>query len=494
MRILLVHPPAMDIYGAFKPAAKLAAQPQMPLGILYIGAALEQAGHQVTILDGDVDHMGPSEVTDYVGKWVPDVVGVSATTPGYAMANRILDHVKEKHPDTITILGGFHVTALPQETMAEGTADFGVYGAGEQTIVELVAALEGGSDVGSIAGILFRQDGVPGGQVRMNPPRPQLQDLDELPFPARHLLRYGKYVWSVPGKKLVPVTTIMTQRGCPYQCVFCGVQTMFPRVHYRQIEHVVDELEHIVAELGIRHVQFSDDTLTLKADKTVALCEEIRRRKLDITWEGYTRADRISQDLLKQMKDAGLVRLSFGVESGDERILAAIKKGTSLEQYRQAYEWCDELGLETRCSVMLGHPFETRETVKKTVDYICSLKIDQAYINIATPYPGTALLEMARQGCGGLRLLTEDWTEYRRYGNAVMEMNDLTRQDLIRLQKTAYLRFYLRPSIMSKNLRRAGLRAALLNATAFASSLFRPVEVGGEFPHSDDYCMPEGQQ
>ena len=487
MRVLLIHPPAMEVYGRFKPAAKLAAQPQMPLGILYLGAVLEQQGHQVTVVDGDVDQMGPVEVAEYVGRWQPDVVGVSATTPVYAMANRVLSRIKEEHPQTVTVLGGFHLTALPQQTMAESAADYGVYGEGEETIIELVTALEQGRDVDGIAGLLYRQDG----DLCTNPPLPQIRDLDALPFPARHLLRYQEYRWSVPGKGLVPVTTIMTQRGCPFQCVFCGVRIMFPQVRYRQVEQIVDELEQIVTDLGIHHVQFSDDTLTLKADKAVAMCDEIKRRKLDITWEGYTRADRITKDLLKQMKDAGLVRLSFGVESGDQRILEAIKKGTSLEQYRQAYEWCDELGLETRCSVMLGHPFETRETVKKTVDFVCSLKIHQAYINIATPYPGTALLEMAREGYGGLRLLTEDWTEYRRYGNAVMEMNDLTRQDLIRLQKAAYLRFYLRPSIAWKNLKRAGLRAALLNATGFALSVFKPVEAGDGLPYHDDYCAPE---
>ncbi len=486
MNILLVHPPAMGIYGRFKPAAKLAAQPQMPLGILYLSAILEQAGHRVAIVDGDVDRMGPIEITEYAGRWGADVVGVSATTPVYTMANRVLAQVKATHPDLVTILGGFHLTALPEQTMAETPADFGVYGEGEQTIIELTAALERGDGWQDIAGVLWRQDG----QVHVNPPRSQLADLDALPLPARHLLRYERYQWSVPGKGMVPVTTIMTQRGCPFQCVFCGVRTMFPKVRYRAIERVVDELEQIATELGIRHIQFSDDTLTLKTDKVVTMCEEIRRRKLDITWEGYTRADRITKDLLRQMKDAGLVRLSFGVESGDQRILDAIKKGTTLEEYRRAYEWCDELGLETRCSVMLGHPFETRETVGKTIDYICSLKIHQAYINVATPYPGTALLEMARQGYGGLRLLTEDWTEYRRYGNAVMEMNDLSREDLIRLQKQAYLRFYLRPSIAWKNLKRAGLRAALLNAGGFAASLFKPVEVGGGLPHHDDYCPP----
>lgn len=471
----------MKVYGRFKPAAKLAAQPQMPLGILYIGAVLEQQGHEVAIIDGDVDQMGPLEIVSYVDQWKPDVVGISATTPVYPSADRILSHVKERHPHVTTILGGFHLTALPEQTMAESTADFGVYGEGEETVIELVAALEQGASVDSVAGILHRQDGI----VHMNAPRVPVQDLDTIPFPARHLLRYQKYLWSVPGKGLKPVTTIMTQRGCPYQCVNCGVQTMFPKVRYRQTERIVDELEHIVTNLGVDHIQFSDDTLTLRPEKVLAMCEEIRRRKLKFTWEGYTRADRFSKELLKEMQDVGLVRLSFGVESGDQEVLDALKKGTTLAQYREAYECCNELGLETRCSVMLGNPFETRRTIRKTVDFICDLKVDQAYVNITMPYPGTALLDMARQGYGGLRLLTEDWTEYRRYGNAVMEMNDLTRQDLIRLQRSAYLRFYLRPSIIWKSLNRAGFKAAVKNAVGFASSMFNPLDPPPDRPDGD---------
>jgi anaerobic magnesium-protoporphyrin IX monomethyl ester cyclase len=471
MKILLVHPPALNVYGRFKPAARLAAQPQMPLGILYVGAALEREGHTVAIVDGDVDGAGPVEIAATVQQWRPDVVGVSATTPVYAVARQVLAQVKATAPHVTTILGGYHVTALPEQTMADCAADYGVDGEGEQTIVELVAALEQGAPVDRVAGVVYRRDGV----VRRAAPRGLAPDLDTLPFPARRRLRYSRYIWSVPGKGLVPVTTIMTQRGCPYACVFCGVHTMFPKVRYRRVERIVDELEHITTELDIHHVQFSDDTLTLKADKVLAMCAEIRRRKLPLTWEGYTRADRISKALLQEMKAAGLVRLSFGVESGDQAILKAIGKGTTLEQYRQAYAWCDELGLETRCSVMLGHPFETRQTVRKTVDFICALRIAQAYINIATPYPGTALLDMARVGEGGLRLLTEDWAEYRRYGNAVMEMNDLTREDLIRLQKNAYLQFYLRPHIIWKNLKRAGFKAAVSNVAGFASSLFNPL-------------------
>jgi radical SAM superfamily enzyme YgiQ (UPF0313 family) len=446
----------------------------MPLGILYVAAVLEQQGHEVAVLDGDIDQVGPLETVDYVNRWKPDLVGVSAHTPTYSVARRILVRLKKECPGAITVLGGYHLTALPHQTMAECDADLGVYGEGEQTIVELVAALECGKGLEAVNGILYRLDGT----VHITPPRAPIEDLDTLPFPARHLLRYPQYVWSVPGRGLMPVTTVVTQRGCPFRCVFCAVRMMFPKVRYRRPERVVDELEHIVEELGIRHVQFSDDTLTLKADKVVAMCDEIQRRNLEFTWEGYTRADLISKGLLKRMKEAGLVRISFGLESGDQRILDAIRKDTTLEQYRQAYAWCNELGLETRCSLMLGNPFETRETVKRTVDFACSLDVYQAYINIATPYPGTALLDMARNGHGGLRLLTEDWSEYRRYGNAVMEMNDLTRQDLIRLQRKAYLRFYVRPGVVWKNIRRAGWRAAINNAVAFAMSVFKPLGRG----------------
>jgi radical SAM superfamily enzyme YgiQ (UPF0313 family) len=475
MKVLLLHPPAMDVYGRFKPAARLAAAPQMPLGILSIGAVLERAGHAVTIFDGDIDGLGPLEAVDYIERARPDLVGVSATTPMYAIARRMIQAIKERFPDLPLVLGGYHLTALPEETLAETPADYGVYGEGEATILELAERIENGGSLAEVAGLLYRQDGA----VKMTPARAPIQDLDSLPFPARHLLRYPKYLWSVPGKGMVPVTTIMTQRGCPFQCVFCGVQTMFARVRYREVSGIVDELEHIVNQLGITHVQFSDDTLTLKADKVYAMCAEIRRRKLKFTWEGYTRADRITKELLQEMKSVGLVRVSFGVESGNQTVLDGMKKGTTLEQYRRAYEWSDELGLETRCSVMIGNAYETRATAQQTIDFIRSLKVYQAYINIATPYPGTSLLEMARRGEGGLRLLTEDWSEYRRYGNAVMEVNDLSRDDLIRLQKQAYMKFYFRPGIAWKNLKRAGLRAALQNAVGFSLSLFspqRPVE------------------
>ena len=172
------------------------------------------------------------------------------------------------------------------------------------------------------------------------------------------------------------------------------------------------------------------------------------------------------------MHSAGMKRISFGIESGNQDILNCIKKDVTLEEVRQAYEWCYELGIETRGSVMIGHPFETRETIKQTSDFIRSLKCYQVYVNISMPYPGSELFNVAKEGVGGLELLTEDWREYRRYGNSVMVMNGLTTRDLVSAQRNMYLKFYLRPRIILYNLRRAGFKAALVNVWAFVRSLF----------------------
>lgn len=468
MKILLINPPTMQAYGKYKAAAKVGAQPQMPLGICYIAAVLRKAGHKLILKDSDVEGYTISSLVNAIQELKPNAVFVTATTPIYPSAKQLIECVKRDNKEIITVLGGFHITALPVETMEDCNVDYGVYGEGEITIVELMNRLEKDEGVESVKGILYREKE----KIVKNLPREQIQNLDSLPYPARDLLKHERYIWSVPGKGMVPVTSIVTQRGCPFQCVFCGVQTMFNGVRYRAINSVIDEIEHIIKELGIQHILFQDDTLALNQSKMIEMCEEIKKRNLKFTWEGYTRANTITKKLLKIMKDAGLVRLSFGVETGNAKILKAIKKGVDLESCRRAYQWCHELGIETRCSLMLGHPFETKKTIKETMKFVNSLKCYQAYINITTPYPGSKLLDLAKENYGGIKLLTTDWKEYRRYGNAVMEMNDLSKEDLIKMQRWAYRKFYLRPHIMWYNIRRAGFKAAVLNSLAFFKSVF----------------------
>jgi len=473
LRVLLINPPAVVAYGSFKSAAKAAASPQMPLGILYIGGVLREAGHQVEIIDCDIDGYDAFSIVDEILRRAPDVVGLTATTPIVASAIKIIEQVKQRS-DIVTILGGYHITALPIQTMQRSVVDYGIYGEGEATVTELLDLLARTDkkprveELKNIRGLLFRD----GDRIVANEKRPLIKDLDRIPYPARDLLRNEKYIWSVPGKGMVPVAAITTQRGCPFQCIFCGAQTMFPGMRYHSIPRIIAELRYITEELGIRHLHFQDDTLTLNRKKVTKMAEEIRKHGITFTWEGYTRANTIDRELLAKLKSIGLNRLSFGVETGNEGILKAIKKGVPKQAYVEAYRLCREEGIETRCSIIIGHPFETKETIKETIRFACSLDCYQAYINIATPYPGSELLELAREGYGGIKLLTEDWNEYRRYGNAVMEMNDLSVEDLVKLQKWAYRKFYLRSKIIWYNVTRAGLRAAVYNGIAFFKSVF----------------------
>jgi len=468
--ILLINPPSAEVYGSFKAAAKVGASPQMPLGILYIAGVLEKAGHKVSVIDCDIDGFTIDTIIEEIKKRKPHMIGFTAATPVFEITKEIIKRIK-KETSIITMLGGFHITALPVQSMEQCPADFGFYGEAECTVVDLADCISknyGLDDLKKIRGLLFRHEG----KLYINEKRPLIKDLDRLPIPARHLVDYKKYIWSVPKKGLVPVTAITTQRGCPFNCIFCGVQTIFPGVRYQSVPRIIDELKSIVSDLNITHIQFQDDTMTLNKRKMEDMIQAVKDNHLEFTWEGYTRANIITEDLLKKMKDIGLNRLSFGVETGNEKILKAIKKDCDLDSYKKAYKLCYDIGIETRCSVMFGHPFETKETIKETIKFINKLKCYQAYINITTPYPGSELLELAKEGFGGIKLLTEDWKEYRRYGNSVMEMNGLTRDDLIMMQKWGYKKFYLRPKIIWYNIRRAGLKAAFINGIAFFKSVF----------------------
>lgn len=474
LKILLINPPATVAYGSFKAAAKAAASPQMPLGILYIAGVLRATGHYVEVIDCDIDGFDAFSIVDEIISRKPDIVGLTATTPIISSAFEIIHQVKQK-TNIITWLGGYHITALPVQTMHQSMVDYGFYGEAEATVVELANLLAVSisdpdfEQLKVINGLLFRHQG----EVIINPKRALIKDLDRIPFPARDLLRNEKYIWSVPQKGFVPVTAITTQRGCPFQCIFCGAQTMFPGMRYHSIDRIINELSYIANNLGIKHLHFQDDTLTINRKKILEMVNAIQNNNIIFTWEGYTRANALDEELLIEMKKIGLNRLSFGVETGNEQILKAIKKGIPKEAYHTAYKLCSKHDIETRCSIIIGHPYETKKTVRETIEFACELECYQAYINIATPYPGSELLELARQGFGGIKLLTEDWAEYRRYGNSVMEMNDLTADDLVTLQKWAYRKFYLRPKIIWYNVRRAGLKAAVLNGVAFFQSVIR---------------------
>lgn len=470
MKILLVQPPWAEIYGKYKPAAK-AGVLYPPLGLCYLAPGIEKAGHQVKIIDMEAQGVDLASLLTTAETYRPDLVGITSTTPLFYQAKRIARKIKERINIPL-VIGGPHIAVMPDEAMKDcDSFDYGIYGEGEKAFSELVNALASKKRIEGIAGLLYRENGT----VVKTGPRPFEPDLDSLSFPNRGLLQLDRYLWGVPGKGIVRFTTILTSRGCPFQCIFCSQRTVFgTKVRYRHPENILNEIEHIVNDLGIKHFAFLDETLTMDRKHVEDICQGIIDRKIEVTWEGWTRANTVDEELLRLMKRAGFVRISFGIESGDPEILKVIKKGEQLSDFITGYKIAKKVGLETRASLMLGHPYETKKSALKSLRFVKNIKeCDQLYLNISTPYPGTEFYEMAKRGEGGIRLLTDDFAEYRRYGNPVIEVTDLTKKDLIKLQKRGFLSFYLTPGRVYYNLKRAGIKAGIKNAFAFVRSIRR---------------------
>ncbi len=469
-KIIFIQPPWAEVYGNFHHAAKVGnAYP--PLGICYLAAIAREKGFAVRIIDAEMEGKGIADCVRETAAYQPDLICLSSTTPIYHLTLRLAQELK-KQLDTPILCGGAHVTVMPEMSVqGHPEIDYAIYGEGEITFREFLEyQFESREGPENIHGLIWRDAE---GAIKLNQPRSLISDLDSLPLPERGCLDLDKYQWSVPGKGMVRFTTIMTSRGCPFSCIFCSCHTVFgKRVRLRAISKVLDELEQLVKEFNISHFAFIDDTLTMNHERVRELCSGIRERQLQITWEGWTRANTVDAEILKVMRDAGFVRISFGIESGNPEILAGLKKGVKLEDYKKAYAAAAAAEIETRGSVMLGHPNETRRTAMDTLKFIRKLKhCQQMYINIVTPYPGTELYQLAHDSQAGMKLLTSDFSQYKRYGNAVVEVNDLSVDDLVKLQKRGFRMFYFTPRRILYNIRRAGLRAAFRNARAFFLSV-----------------------
>lgn len=439
MRVLLIRPPYSQVYELFSQTVEKNVFP--PLGLMYVASTLESAGHKVRILDAELENV--IKIKEQVGSLDPEIVGVGATTPEFGAASYILKQIKTYKPEVTTVIGGIHASVLPDETLRENPhIDFIVRGEGERTMLELAQSLENNSSARKVKGISFRDGNV----IRHNPRRPVIKNLDELPYPARHLIKQSEYVFPIHGKR-VPVTAMISTRGCPYRCIFCYNSKSRTPLRFRQPAKVVDEIEHVVNKYKINTIQFFDDTFTISRSRVIELCNEIIRRRLDIEYSCLARADTLDEELVKKLKQSGAKKISIGVESGNQEILNIVDKRTTLSICKTAFKLLKRHKITARASFMLGLPYDTKKSIRETIEFAMRLDVDRAFFNICTPYPGSILYGMAVEG-KGLRLLSKDWREFRRWGNAVIELDDVSREELIELQKKAMNEFYLRPKIL----------------------------------------------
>lgn len=392
--------------------------PAPPLGISYAAAAFERAGAEVQILDYIVSRYTPEKLAKQLEDFRPEVVGTSSVTMNFPVAARILQTVKEYDPRIITVMGGPHASFDVLNTLKNYPGiDMVVIGEGEATIAELMAAQFKKAHLPHINGIAFRN----GDDVTFTPPRELIFDLSTLPLPARHLLPLSRY------QALGFPISIITGRGCPYQCIFCqGRRMVGSKLRHRPAQLVVDEIEDILS-YGIDRINVADDLFVSHKGKVRAVCEEIARRGLKFSWSAFARVNTVDKETLQLMKDAGCDAISFGVESGNQEMLDRIKKNITLDQVRRAVEMCQEVGLTVHCSFIAGLPGESPETLEETRRFAESLgKIDYGF-HLLAPFPGTTVREEVSKY--DLEILTDDWSLYDA-NHAIVRTSRLSPEDI----------------------------------------------------------------
>jgi anaerobic magnesium-protoporphyrin IX monomethyl ester cyclase len=433
MKVALIRPPEVNSYwNTTRPS----------LGIGSIASYLESNGILVKIFDANYNGWTDRQTVEFVAAYEPDIIGLSSMTHEISMAHTIASFLSLRLPNVPTVIGGCHVTALPQETLREfSNFTYGIYGEGEKTLLALVRAIQHETEDGlcAINGLAYRDSH----DIIINPARDRLtsQELETLPYPAFH--QYYTDTQALTGKDDYYV--MISSRGCPYNCAFC-MQVLGREVRRRSAESVVREMEYAIDHYSAHTIYFLDEILLFNDQLTYDTLELMIQRKIPnrIQWRGLTRVNLVSEKLINKAKEAGCFSLEIGIESGSDEVLKRINKHITVKQAEEAVRIIKKAGIFVEANFILGHPYETLETVKATINLAARLNPNMIAIGIMTPYPGTKIYEMAQRGEGGYRLLTKDWSKYDKYGGKALELDGLPLKELEKWQRKGLLNFYLK--------------------------------------------------
>ena len=433
MKVALIRPPEVHKYwNATRPS----------LGMSYIASYLESHEIEVNIFDANFHSWSPQQTVEKVVDFKPDLIGLTSMTHEIPMAHKIASLLKNSLHAVPTVIGGCHVTALPQGTLEEfENFTYGIYGEGEQTMLSLARCLDKGrtEELHEINGLIYRH----AQGININPSQQRLssEELDKLPYPAFH--HYYSSHRALEGNNEYYV--IISSRGCPYNCAFC-MQVLGRQVRRRSPENVVAEIEFAIDRYAAHTVYFLDEILLFNDQLTYDTLALMIKRHLPqrIRWRGLTRINFVNEKLMNTAKEAGCFALEVGIESGSNEVLKRINKQITTEQASEAVRIIKKAGIAVDANFILGHPYETVETVKTTMHFAAKLNPTTVAIGIMTPYPGTKVYEMALRGEGGYRLLTKDWSKYDKYGGKALELEGLPIHELEKWQRKALLYFYLR--------------------------------------------------
>ncbi|MFC1904259.1 B12-binding domain-containing radical SAM protein [Chloroflexota bacterium] len=457
-KVLLFIPPAFT----FKDS--LDVNPLPPLGLGYLGAVLENAGIEVKVVDclmegwnnrvevaENIIRVGLpfDQIDEIIRSYGPDIVGVNNLfTKQRENAHKIYELAKRADSSIITIAGGAHPTVMPELVLADKNVDYVVLGEGDDTILDLVNVIEGKSDISSLDGVGYTENGL----IRVIPKTKFITDLDRLPFPARHLLNMEKYFGlkaSHGTRKKERFSPIVTSRGCPAKCTFCSAHRVWGRkFRQRSPENVIEEMKHLKEKYGIEEIMFEDDNVTLNVGRAEKLFDLMIEEKLNFVWDtpNGVAAFALNEKLLDKIKKSGCYSLNLALESGNQYVLDnIIKKPVKLERAKQLVRYAQHIGLGVKIYLIMGMPGETKEQIWDSFLLAKVLGIFTPFISIATPYPGSELYEVCRKNkyipddfslddlfIRSFSISTENWTgeeirEIYREGQRFLSISDWKR-------------------------------------------------------------------
>lgn len=438
MKICFINPPADT------------KNPILPLGLGYLAAVLEENGYKVLIIDGWAEGLGVREIGKRLRREKPDIIGVTIMTPKLDVAMEVVNEAKKVLPKSLLLVGGPHPSALPYETIKSNkNINIVAIGEAEDTILEVVRAYKEKASFSKIKGIYYRK----GKRIFKNELREPIADIDSLPPPSRHLFPLKKYKTHPPYGKKNPYANIITSRGCPFRCGYCSKSVFGHSFRAQSPERVVSEIEFLIDRYGIQEIHFYDDDFTMDMERAEEICDLMIEKRLKIIWSCTTRVDLVTPKLLAKMRKAGCWLISYGVESGNQKILDRIEKNITIGQVKKAFRWTQKVRIRTLGFFIVGLPGDTWETINQTMDLAKEIKPDFTSWCVLIILPGSGLFNQLQSGELDKRKIKEYLSSGHdlarspyAHGVSLAYEDNLTVEELNKAVTMAYKDFYLRPS------------------------------------------------
>lgn len=446
MRILLINPSQEGTISTFPEAVEKSLGVFPPLGLLYIAASIKYyTDWKVEVIDAVAEQLRFDQIEERLKVSHPDAVGITVMTHSLISSLKIAKITRQLLPKAKVILGGPHAHLYPFQSISFDCVDYVIIGEGEQTIVELLKSWNRPEELMGIGGLYYKADG---GLVKYTQAERPAGDLDKLIHPAIELIDYRKYYSSM--LKDSRIATMVTSRGCPYNCKFCARPNLGKGFRYRSSENIAGEVEKYIS-LGIRTIIFFDDTFTVNKKRVFDMCREFRRRGFDINWSVRAHINDIDPELLREMKAAGCEQVNYGVESGNDEILRELNKGITKEQAIKVFKLTKQAGIKTGAYFMIGCPNETKKQMLETIAFALKLNPDFCYFTILVPLPFT---EIYTEGLSRGVFTHDYWGEFSRNPQISFKpqflIEKVSEEEMRKLLAKAYRRFYIRPAYILK--------------------------------------------